>query len=222
MLLLFVITQAAQGAASYINLSQLAGELWAPLNATNAADAVFWGNTDLYNYFDEGAKALARRCGVFTEYDESLTAVQSQGSYALPSKHIATIQVDINRQKVLRPRSVQNLEALDDDWQTTEDAPVSFVQNSAGVQTILLYPRPDAVTDGKTIGIVEHVYPADISPTNGILAAPTCVVEYFRFYALGEARAKETKAQMQETAQWFKGLAGMMQTVMSNYWGGSR
>lgn len=222
MLLLFVITQAAQSAASYINLSQLAGELWPPLNATNSADAVFWTDTDIYNFFDEGAKTLARKCGVFTEYDESLTAVQSQGSYTLPSKHISTIQVDVNRTTVLRPRSVQNLEALDDDWQNTEDAPTSFAQNSAGVITILLYPRPDAVTDGKTIGIVEHVYPADIDANNGILAAPTCIAEYFRFYALGEARAKETKAQMMETAQWFKGLSGMMETVMSNYWGASR
>ncbi len=194
------------------------GDLWPPLNANGAADAVYWTEDEMYKWFDEGAKRLAADCGVFVRYDVTLAAATGTAAYSLPADHVSTLQADLDG-TALNPRNVQQLEALDAAWPTAAGTPNAFVQDTRGVAQLTLYPKPQLADNGKAIGITEHGKPADITVTSAILAAPVPIKEYFRFYALGEARAKETKAQMQETAQWFKGLAGMLEKTMIGYYG---
>jgi len=41
---------------------------------------------------------------------------------------------------------------------------------------------------------------------------------YFTFYALAEARAKQSSAQMEETAQAFRGLVDQYEQTMAGLW----
>lgn len=199
-----------------VNLAQLLGELWAPLNSNGPSDAVFWNPTEIYQWFDEAKNRLARMCGGFVVYDTSLETVSDQGTYTLPADHASTLQVDVAG-NVLRPRSVQQLEALDASWPTTIGTPKAFVQNAAGVTGLQIYPAPS--TADEVIGIAQHEIPPAIALSNAILSVPVPVREYFRFFALGEARAKESKAQMQETSDWFKQQCAMLEQAIGGYYG---
>lgn len=203
--------------SSGVNLAALLDELWAPLNAASALDAMYWTTTDIYQYFDEAAKKLGRDCGTFVRYDGTIATVNGTAAYSLPTDHISTLQVDLAG-TVLKPRNVQQLEALDVNWPTAAGTPAAFA-NYPGLATVTLYPIPGAADAAKTVGVVEHSVPATISAAAAIVAMPTPVREFFRFRALAAARSKESKGQMQDTAQWFTSLAGMMETAIQNFYG---
>lgn len=216
LLLLFPLSLGPASAG--INLAVLVGDLWAPLNATGPADAVFWTESDLYENLDEAKNELARAVGVFVRYDTSIDTVTNTGAYTLPADHASTIQVDLAG-AVLRPRAVQDLEALDSAWLATTGTPKAFVRNRGGMEELTLYPAPDVSAANEAIGILEHAIPATIALSNAILGAPVVMTEYFRFFALNNARQKESAGQMQDTAAWFGSLAAMMLKTATGYWG---
>lgn len=224
MLLLIFAPQVIGPQPEFINLTNAMGDVIPQLNASGPNDLVFWSITDLYQWFDEAGMKLARTCGVFVERDTSLTSILDQGAYTLPADQISTIQVDLAG-KVLKARTVRELEALDANWPSTVGVPVAFVQDTQGVTQLVIYPAPDAEDTGDTIGLTLHVAPVPImvdgvfTPANAFLSAPQCVREYFTFTAIGEARAKESKMQMQEVAAWMRQLTGWMEQVFEGYWG---
>lgn len=220
MLLLIFTNQPAPASTSYVNLALVVNDLWPPLNASGPADAVFWTEAELYQWLDDALDAVATGNPVFVQYNTNVSAVTGQAAYAQPTspEFIATLQADLNG-KVLRARNIQQLEALDDSWPTSSGSPEAFVLDSQGVKQILLYKIPVAGDNGHAIGQVMSVDPIEIT-AGTLLAAPQCLREYFTFYALGEARAKETRAQMPEIAQWFRGLTGMMDKAVGTYWAG--
>ena len=219
MLLLLFSNQPAPASAEYINLAQLVTDLWPPLNASGPADAVFWTEAELYQWLDDALDNLSLGHPVFVVYDKSLAAVNGQAIYTQPTtpEFIATLQADLAG-KVLRARNVQQLEALDDNWLTSAGSPEAFVLDTQGLTQLRLYKIPGASDDGHAIGQVMQIDPAEIVG-GALLGAPRCLQEYLTFYALGEARAKETRAQMPETAAWFRGLVGMMDKAIAGYWG---
>ena len=216
--LLLLFPASLGPATAGVNLQALLGELWTPLNSTGPADAMFWTETDLYQWFDEAKNRLARTCGGFVRRDTSASIVSAQSAYSLPADHASTLQVDVAG-GTLRPRTIQQLEALDDSWPTTAGTPAAFVQAVPGQPQLTVYPVPGVGDAGKTIGVVEHSIPAAIALANALLAVPVPVREYFRFRTLGDARAKESPAQMQDTAQWFRGIAGMLEKAIIGYYG---
>lgn len=204
-----------------VDCSQAILDVMPALNAGQGAfDLLFWTTDELYRWMDEAAQRLARTAGVFVVRDTSLVTVQGVATANLPANQVSTIQVDLAG-KVLRPRTIHELEALDSGWTTAAQAPPnSFVQEGQGVNTITIYPPPDAANSGKRVGIVMHVTPPTITAGLPVLqSAPTAVREYFTLYALGEARAAETKAAMPEVAGWLRQLTGMMEQVIEGYWG---
>lgn len=222
MLLLLFAPQPAGGGGGgtpeVINFSVVLGDLIPQLNAAGSNDLIFWTTDELFAWFDEAAQRLARQAGIFVSRDTSLTSVLNQGPYALPANQVSTIQADIGG-FVLRPATVQELEALDAAWPTTIGNPQQFMQDKQGLNLIVLYPAPGSSTAGETIGLVIHNFPPTISASNVFLNAPTVLQDYFKFYALGEARAKECKGAMQEMAQWFQQLTGLYEQTIEQYWG---
>ena len=93
------------------------------------------------------------------------------------------------------------------------------MRNRGGMEEVTLYPAPDVGAEGEALGILEHAIPATIALSNAILAAPVVLAEYFRFYTLWQARIKESAGQMQDTAQWFNTLAGMIRGAAVDYGG---
>lgn len=219
MLLLFF--SGAPQSGGYVNASTVVSDIWPPLNAASAADAVFWTETEMYEWFNEAARRLAGKCGAFVVRDTSLVSSVGIPSYTLPANHSATIQADLGGQ-VLRPRNVQELEALDASWPTTDGPPEAFLLDDAqGVFVLTLYPAPDVASSGLPIGLAMRAIPPDVSAAGGFLAASRALRGYFTFYMLGEARAKEGRAQMPEISQWFRQLCGQYEQAICAYLGDS-
>lgn len=218
MLLLLISTQSAPASAGYVNMSLVVGDLWPPLNATGPNDAIFWAEGELYTWIDEAAKRLARKLGAFVVYDTSLATFADQSGYDLPARHISTIQADVNG-KTLRARNVQELEALDAAWTTAASSePKSFIEDTQGLERLTLYPPPNAANESLPIGLLMQESPAEINQANAILSVPNCLQDYFRFYAIAEARSKETNASMDEVAEWFRGLTQTYEQHISELW----
>lgn len=219
MLLLFLADQAAPASPANINLSQAAADLWAQLNANGPADAVYWTLDDIFLYFNQAAKQLAIRGGVFTSYDTTVVLADATSGYDLPALQINTIQADVAG-AVLKARNLQEIEALDDDWPTTAGTPDSFLQDTQGSRQVTVYPTPTGASDGATLGLTIEGYLMDVDASGAIIAAPECLEEYFHFFALAEARStKETRSQMPEITQWCRGIVDLLDGVISSYWG---
>ncbi len=216
-LLLLFFPQQGQPSIAGVNLALAESDLWPALNATSSMDAIFWAQSDIYEWFDEAAKNMARKIGAFVNYDTSITIAEGTNAYTLPATHINTVEADIAG-LVLKPRNIQELEALDASWPTTEDPVDSFIEDQVGMDTFTTYPIPDASDDGKTLGLVMQAVPADITTSNAFVGAPGVLREYFTFSAIAEARAKESPAQMKEIAQWLRGVVDMMDQTLSGIW----
>lgn len=219
LLLLLTPGQPAPSAAAFVNFSQAINELWPPLNALSEADAVFWTASDLYGWINQAAKRLALNGGVFTRYDNATLLVTDTATYTLPTDQIRTIQADLVG-SMLKPRNVQQVEALDSAWPTTAGTPVSFLQDTQGTRQLRAYPIPNSSDNNKALGLCMQVFPADLTAAGAILAMPQCLQEYFTFFVLGEARiTKETRAQMPEISKWCRSIVDMLDGVVSDYWG---
>lgn len=213
-LLLFPLGGAAgPSAGTLIDLRDPLGELFAQLTATGVSDLEYWTEDELYRYFDDAAKRLARNAGVFVERNTSITTVIDTSTYNLPTKQISTIHVSYN-DSALRAASVQEFEALDETWESAASGtPARWAQI---VETIALYPPPDAA---ETLAIIRHVFPTAVSPTQQMISAPVVLRDYFRYYAQAAARGKESKGAMPEVAAWLGQLTNMYEDVARNYWG---
>jgi hypothetical protein len=219
MLLLF-FAHPPSGTPAIVNMAVVVGGLWEPLHSSSAGDAIFWTESELYQYIDEAAKRLGRTFQVFTSYDQSLTAANGTRDYTLDPRHVSTQQADLAG-TVLRPFTAHELDSLSSTWPTDSGTPKRFLEDTSGVFTLTLHPIPGAGDTGKAIGLVENKIPIDISVSAAILQAPQVMREYFTFYALSKAHAKEGRAQMQETGAFFKSLVELMETTIADYWGGA-
>lgn len=217
-LLLFYNQQPPPPSPSYVNFAVTLAALWTALNANGPQDAVFWSSDEMYQWFDQAAKLLGRTHGVFTDYDQSLVTVTNQGDYTLPDTHISTIQADLNG-NLLRARNVQEMEAADANWPRTAGIPAVFLQDVEGMRLLTINPIPQASSGGLPIGITINEVPDTITAANAFLRAPQVLQEYFTFYALSEARTKESHAQMPEAAQMFGGIVDLCTQAISGLWG---
>lgn len=219
MLLLFVAPQPAIPQAGYINMAQVVSDMWPPLNARSEADAIFWTQAELFTWIDEAMQRLARKVGVFVDYDETLTTTVNTAAYPLPASHIRTIQADVNG-KVLRARNVQELEALDSAWPTATSAePKAFVLDTRGLLELQLYPAPSVPFQSLPIGLSMIKLPASITLANAILSAPPVLQDYFTFSALAGARGKESNASMDEVAAWLRSINDLVVQAAEAIWG---
>ncbi len=218
MLLLFIVPQPAPAQPGFVNAAQVVGDLWAPLNARGPADAVFWTEAELYEWIDEAVKRFARKHAAFVVYDQTVIAATNTADYNLPAAHVLTFQADLNG-RYLRSRNVQEMDALDSTWPTAAaDTPRAFLEDTKGLTRISLYPPPAIAYNGQAVGLVMAELPAAITAAAAILAAPPVLREYFTFYALAEARAKESNASMDEIAAWYRGLVDMIDGVAEHLW----
>jgi len=220
MLLLLFAPQPAVAQVGYANLSLSLDDCWFPLNAASSADALFWTADELIGYMDEAAKRLARVAGVFVERNESITVTSGQGSYSLPARHIETLQADLAN-RTLRPRNVQQLEALDADWPDTlgdaDNVPKAFVQDTQGFDKIAIYPKP--YVDPETVGLVRSTFPETLEASDLILPIPPIMRDYFTFAALASARAKEGHGSMDEVVPWLRSIVEVYDQAATGLWG---
>lgn len=218
MLLLFVTPQPAPANPGYINTALAVGDLWAPLNARGPFDAIFWSEDELYQWIDEAVQRFARKHGSFVVYDTSLSTVTGDADYNLPASHIRTYQADLGG-KILRARNVQEMQALDSHWTTAAAAePKGFLEDTKGLTEITIAPPPSVTFNAMAIGLTMAQLPATISKAAAILAAPPVLRDYFTFYALAEARLKESNASMDEVGKWLLSIVDMIDQAAAAIW----
>jgi len=218
MLLLLLAPQPPPPAPGFVNVSLTVSELWPPLNATGPSDAIFWTQSELFEWINEAAKRLSHKLGVFVIRDTLTTlTLLNIGDYALPNYHIHTLQCDLNG-KVLRARNVQELEAADAAWPTTIGPPVAFLEDTLGFRRLTIYPAPDAANQTLPINFVMAQISPEVSAASPVIPAPACLREYFTFYTLAEARTKQSNAQMDEIGEWFRGIVDQYEQVMRGLW----
>ena len=218
MLLLFIAPQPAPANPGYINAALAVGDLWAPLNARGPSDAIFWTESELYNWIDEAVQRFARKHGSFVVYDTSLTSVAGDADYALPASHIRTYQADLNN-NILRARNAQEAQALDSGWTTAaDDEPRAFLLDTAGLNQLTLQPPPSVTFGALSIGLVMAQLPATVTAATAILAAPPVLRDYFTFYALAEARRKESNASMDEVSKWLLSIVDLIDQAAAAVW----
>ena len=68
------------------------------------------------------------------------------------------------------------------------------------------------------VGLTMATTPGDVTKTTGILIAPPILQDYFKFYALGEARTAETNASMDEVGAWFRQLVDQIDAIAEHLW----
>lgn len=216
-----ILPQGGGGLAGNVNLMPVLDYVHTSLNASGSNDLIFWADTELYQYMDEGAQRLSRIVGCFVDHDTSLVSATNVGSYALPTNQVATVQADLEG-TTLRPRTVRELNALDASWASTTGEPVAFVQDVQGTAHIQLYPAPTSPYNGLTIGLVLHFYPPTISQATPVISVSPVVQDYFGLRAIAGARGKQSKGEMPDVAEWLRGLGDWMEQVMLEVWGGAQ
>lgn len=208
-------------AVAGIQLTVAIAEVEIALNASSGADLQPWSEEDLYDWFDEGAKRLARSCGVFIERDTSNTIVTGTAAYPLPEGHLSTIHCSIaasGSTLSLYPTNVQELEALDADWVDTQAPVTNFLMDTAGVKDVQLYPNPDDTVSG-TVALILAEFPETISSTNTLLSAPPVVQDYLKWHAIAEARRRQSDYAMPDVAENMAQRVSVFEQVAMEYWG---
>lgn len=222
-MLLFVLIASGGLILGPLDLQQVINNLLPLLQATRAADLEYWTLADLYEWADEAAKILARSHGVFVERDATGVLTAALAIYALPARHLSTIHVNVGTM-ALFPMTVQEAEALDATWPDTQapagEDPKRFLGDAAGTDNVRLYPTPSA--SGKTLDLLFHRFPPQVTVSNFLLQAPVCLAPYFAWRILAEARRRESKAKMPEVVSHFDERIALMDTVIGNYWGGAQ
>src|SRR6185295_15842823 len=181
-------------------------------------DLIFWTFSELYEWSDEAAKRLARNTGGFVDRDATTTLSDSVPVYAMPARHVSTIHVSAGS-TALKESTVDELEALDNDWPSTAaDNPKRFLQDG---DELRVYPQPNGATAGN-LGHVFHRFPVTITSDASIAKVPVALRDYFTFYALAEARGKESKGAMPEVAQYARGMVELLEQVAREFWGGAQ
>ncbi len=193
-----------------VDLLDLLPEVYPALGSADGSDLVFWTTGALSRFAYDAGDSLARRVP-FMALRTTLSVVAGTAEYSLPARHVGTIHVSVAGYS-LRPTSVEELDALDDDWRTYEDYSERYIEGLGGEKKVRLHPKPIVTATGH-IAYTEH--PSDDSTT---LAVPHALKEYFRLAIIAGARGSGDKGSMPEVAAWCTRVMGLMEQVAAGYW----
>lgn len=214
MALLFYPQGPTAPTAPAVSAGDLAGQVYALLGAAEAADLYFWTDAEITAWQNEGLARLARRVALFV--DRGTVAVTAgTATYALPTDHLSTLHVSLAAVR-LRAANVAEVEALSSTWRADSGTPSRYLQDhGAGLASIRLYKKPVA---NATAYVIEHELPATVTADDP-LPAPEPLMDYLLFFALGEARRKESDAAMPEIAAHCDAMLDLYEGILKGYWG---
>lgn len=201
-----------------VDTSLVVAQLVPALNSDTAGNLTFWTSAQIYEWFDEAVKRLARGFGVFTEYDNTVLTVLGTGIYVMPARNLSVIQLDVAG-VVLKADTTGGMESLDESWATTTGAAERYA-NSPGVDSVTICKVPDAPNAGLAIGVARQTYPTAVSSGAPQLSGvPSVLQDYWYFAALARIRTAETKAAMPEVGTWAAGVRDLLEGIVKQYWG---
>jgi hypothetical protein len=226
MLLTLLSPQPASDGSSTAgsDLSFTALALLPRLGARAYNDIASWLTpTDIYSYFDEAAKRLAERCGIFVERDTSIVLTPGIGQYNLVARSLSTLHVSISGAR-LRPVSAAELDALDPLWPDAVapagEQPTRYSLDVGPLGTITTYPRPGLA--GAIVATINHVYPLPVVQDSTVIPIPAPVADYFLYFALMRARSKQSEQEMPEAVALAEARLTLYEQVLRGYYGVGR
>lgn len=184
------------------------------VNTTAAAQA------DLYRSFNQALRKLAK-LGLFAKADAALTIAAGVPTVSLPTRHIQTLYAAVRQsaepwEPIDRVTRAQ-LEALDSDWATTTSSiPARYVEELEGHSTMRVHETPDTNTD-LTLLYLERL--ADVSVGSPTFTAPAVVEDYLYYWALRDARQKNTDEAMPDVARFADERLALLEQAFAEYWG---
>lgn len=200
------------------NLNTTAGDLLARLGATSFGDLDWATIAEFYTYFDEGLKHLAAKTGIFIERDATGSLASGESQYSAPNGWISTVHLSVAGLRI-RPTTLTEIEALDSQYAAASGTPVRYSDDSGPLGNITYYPTPAAPDAGKTVAVVFHQSPPDLTTGQTIIPAPSPIADYFLYYGLMRARSKESVAAMPEVATHAASRVALFEQIFQQYWG---
>lgn len=206
------------GAAPARTLADWLTEVYACLNAADAATLIHWTEAEIIEWANEGQRDLARRFAMWVERDATTATADATASYTLPSRHLSTIHVTLAGNS-LRAASVRELEALSATW--TNDActgvqtPTWYCQDVTGTTSIRLYKIPNSEL---VLAVLYHEYPADLVAGTAP-DMPDAAADWLWFRMVAETRAKESDGSMPEATKFCRDVQGIYERAFVTYWG---
>ena len=118
----------------------------------------------------------------------------------------------------LCPAAVIDLEARDEQFQSTSGTPDHWYEDDLALGTIGLCPVPTAVAQ---VNSINSVYPLDldVALVNTLLQAPAPLAIYLMFSVLAAVYGEEGEAEQPDLAQHCQGRADMLTQVFQSYYG---
>jgi hypothetical protein len=202
--------------AGEINTVNVIAQLLPMLHSDSVADLVFWSQSDLIDWMDEGLKRLARVAGWNVERDASITTANGTAAYALPARQEATLYVSLGNTP-LRPASMIELEARNSAFQSTPGTPDHWYEDGQGAN-VAVSPVP---TTAVALPLIISAWPValDAAQVNTLVQAPAAFAGYLTFYTLQQAYAREGESEMPDVAEHCASRCQMYESLFSHYFG---
>lgn len=194
------------------------------LHATSIGQAEFWDDAEITRFFDEQVKEYAKTVQAFVVRDNtSIVLVESQAAYSYPDRAVSIIAIALDGVPLIASTS-DEMEALDDDYQTAEGTPEYWYPDKGGVNSFGLYPVPDGDADGKALDCLYHEYSADLDEEheNSVIPVHAVVGDYLELRVLGEAYNKESDGALPESARSARMVATIYSEALMQLLGGSQ
>jgi|SRR5215467_5014158 len=201
--------------AGEINTTAVLDNLLPDLHADSYANLTFWTQAQLIAFEDQAAKQLSRAAMLFVERDTSKTTINGTRTYSLPARHNATIHVSYATVP-LRPATTIEMEARDEEFETTAGPPDHWYEDNLDSTLIGLAPVPDSAA---SLPMVCSVYPPDLDGINTLLQAPAPVAIYLTYFVLAKAYGKESETEEPDLAQHAAANVALFEQLFLHYYG---
>ena len=185
------------------------------IGSADLAAASWLSAAELYQIADDLAKKLASDSGVFVGYDASIAVTAGTAVYELPAAHVFSLAVWLAGCG-LRLTSVNDLWALDANWQATTGPAARASLDANAVGSITIYPNPSA---GGTLAQILQEYPATIQVGSTLLSLPTPFQDLLTYAMLAGARGKESDYAAPEMAQHYQARVSMYAQIAEHLYG---
>lgn len=200
-----------------IDTGQVLDELLPSLHAANRTELTFWTEANLIEWMDEALKRLAVKAMVFVGRSATTLTAPAQATYGNPLRHISTLHVSVDARPLV-PGNTTELEARDEDFETTAGDPDHWYQDLLGQETIGLTPVPE---EEELLAVIYEGWPAALDPgkQQTFVAGPAPLKGYLAMCVLREAYGREGESEMPDVAMHCAARAQMYEDIFTRYYG---
>lgn len=204
--------------AADLDLSPLIPLVTSALGVGGIDELESWTVGELYGYASDELDRLTGAHNVVVECAE-LEVAAGGPNVAYPADRLGTLAAFWTSGATvaaLRPASVRELEAREDDWEAAAGEVTHYVEDFQGADLFRLYKQPAAP------GTATLLYLAgaeDLSESQTRAPIPAPIGDALALRMIAEARRKDCDAQLPEAAAFVEQVLGLYESALSAYWG---